>query len=393
MASKLAQPIERGILCTLPPAGEPHLLVERASGSLLIGIDGRARSLGTRAPTRHRSIDKSLFFVERGSCALCGEPLAHAGTMGSVQQLFFSVALVRCRCGLVQKREFPRTEVLSSIYGESYANFSPPDPGVVRRVHGPRLARLPRGRGRLLDVGCGAGGFVLAAQLAGYDAQGLDPFLPQVDARSVSGLHRMSLDAAAQSLDLGRFDVVTLWAVWEHLEDPLSVLGTAQRLLVPGGSLVLNSPSGASVHARLRPDRWYMATLLEHLHFLTPEAARSVSSRLDLRLTALRSAGVPFPLGGRGTGSIGQGLNAAALRRILDLKEPPAAASRGGFGAGAVLPESDPGRGAAACAPKPAGRSLTATLREQPILGRAFRSVLAASRLGDHLEITLTQGA
>src|SRR5690606_1831327 len=126
------------------------------------------------------------------------------------------------------------------------------------------------------------------------------------------------VEARAQ---LGTFDVVTLWAVWEHLVNPVEMIRAAASLLRTGGRLVLNSPNGESLHARLQSN-WYMATLLEHLHLLTPQACRELARLTGLQVVNLRRCGTPYPLGSRGSGAAGQGLNHESLSFLMGVPLP-----------------------------------------------------------------------
>jgi 2-polyprenyl-3-methyl-5-hydroxy-6-metoxy-1,4-benzoquinol methylase len=113
-----------------------------------------------------------------------------------------------------------------------------------------RLESLGIDRGaRLLDLGCGAG--CVAAELSrrGYRVTGIDGHQALIEvartrAPSATFLCRdlregvSSLDAAVSS-----FDVVALFDVIEHLEQPAKALGDALSLVAPGGFLVGTVPA------------------------------------------------------------------------------------------------------------------------------------------------------
>jgi SAM-dependent methyltransferase len=118
--------------------------------------------------------------------------------------------------------------------------------GAAREVtHRHFLTRFPpHGAGRLLDVGCGLGYFVAAAQAAGWDGFGCDTSEPWVRrARSLAGAERISLGPVEPGLFGGEFDLITSWDVLEHIHDPLPFLNVIASLLAPGGRAFLRTPN------------------------------------------------------------------------------------------------------------------------------------------------------
>lgn len=135
------------------------------------------------------------------------------------------------------------------------------------------LSRIERHewRGRLLDVGCGLGLFVEVAQLAGWEAWGVDLNRHAVKwaRQHVTGNVRWGKAAAVDAAD-GSFDCITMFDVIEHLNDPRQELGEIWRLLRPGGLLVIVTPDAGSLVSRALGSHWLeMKRAPEHLHFFT----------------------------------------------------------------------------------------------------------------------------
>jgi SAM-dependent methyltransferase len=112
-----------------------------------------------------------------------------------------------------------------------------------------RLARLETALGRpvrglrLLNVGCGTGGFNAAAESAGADVWGVD-----ADAEAVGLARRRvrrALVGAGEALPFAAasFDVVYCFSTLEHLADAAHGLSEMLRVLRPGGELYLHAPS------------------------------------------------------------------------------------------------------------------------------------------------------
>lgn len=91
----------------------------------------------------------------------------------------------------------------------------------------------------LLDVGFGCGGFLHLTKEHFKSVSGMD-LQPDV----VELLKKENFDVTATLPDR-KFDVVTLWHVFEHLHDPVETLWEIKQVLAPGGRLVIEVP-----HAR-----------------------------------------------------------------------------------------------------------------------------------------------
>ena len=133
------------------------------------------------------------------------------------------------------------------------------------------LARAVPPPARLLDVGAGRGRFALAAQRAGYDALGVEPSLRGVQAAAAIGapVKRATIEAA--EIEPGSTDLVSLWHVLEHLDDPGDAVQQIAGWLRPGGWVLVGVPNLASVQARVGAQRWYHLDVPRHrVHFTPP---------------------------------------------------------------------------------------------------------------------------
>lgn len=121
---------------------------------------------------------------------------------------------------------------------------------------------------RLLDVGAYIGVFVEVALEAGWDACGVEPSAWAVREAEKQGLPVFKgTQQTLQTAD-GRFDVITMWDVIEHVADPAGELSRAYELLKPGGVIAVHTMDVESAAAHLLGERW--PWLMEmHIHYFS----------------------------------------------------------------------------------------------------------------------------
>ncbi|MCU0236616.1 MAG: class I SAM-dependent methyltransferase [Acidobacteria bacterium] len=169
--------------------------------------------------------------------------------------------LFSCRdCAFVFANPVPDGEAIAGFYAAlEDEEYSQEDEGRGRNfaVILRRLGRFAPPGSPLLDVGAASGIFLNLARGAGYEVAGIEPSARLVaDAERLYGL-KLFLGSAGQYPAGRAFAVVTLLDVLEHVTDADAFLGTLERLLAPGGMLVIVTPDIGSLAARMMGGRWW----------------------------------------------------------------------------------------------------------------------------------------
>ncbi len=161
----------------------------------------------------------------------------------------------------------------------------------LRDLVGATIRWLPQSfRGRLLDVGCGAGDFLAQMRDLGWEVRGVEPDPAAVRvARSHFGL-----DVTCQTLEEARFpaerfDVITLGHVIEHLPDPIGTLRECRRVLTPTGRLVIVTPNVDSLGHYFFGAFWRGLEVPRHLQLYSPSTLQRSAERAGLRVSVLRT--------------------------------------------------------------------------------------------------------
>src|SRR5437867_11790375 len=233
-----------------------------------------------RAPARPAEITNS--------CALCSN--GRTRTMFEVD----GSVIVKCDdCGLVRQATRPSATAAlddSDYYATEnpkggYANYFL-DSDVNRRTFRDRIRAIESryGRkGRLLDVGCALGDFLLEAKASGWDVEGVEISAFAAEQARARGLRVTTGRLEELALPAASFDVITLYDSVEHLADPVATLAAVRRLLVPGGIVHLVTPNVGGLQARLLGRLWYHYKPGEHLFYFSHRTLRAVCEAAGLR--------------------------------------------------------------------------------------------------------------
>lgn len=154
--------------------------------------------------------------------------------------------------------------------------------------------------GRILDVGCGTGDFLVVCAEHGWETVGVDvsPYAARISAeRSGGEAHGGRLEDAP--LQPGSFDVIHMHHVLEHVADPVDVLQRIRGLLRPGGRLVLEVPNERNlINLAMRLQGKAMLPSDQpptHLLFFDPPSLRAAVSAAGLEVEFLRQQDLVTP--------------------------------------------------------------------------------------------------
>ncbi len=130
------------------------------------------------------------------------------------------------------------------------------------------------GGGRILDVGCSTGDFLLTLDSKKWDRHGVEYIADVVRLvqASLTELNIFAGDIHLPDLPPRSFDLITFWHVLEHLYETPRVLARARELLKPGGWIVIDVPNFASYQAEWFRDHWYAFDVPRHLHHFSPRS-------------------------------------------------------------------------------------------------------------------------
>lgn len=243
-------------------------------------------------------------------------PLGCSGGLEATRYILPEGALLRCtECGQLL------SQCTEERYWQSMEEFDDPqgtlpDQRSVERRFRRSKKFLDRIAGllgkspsdiRLLDVGCSSGAFLGAAVKLGYLAEGVEPAAKAAQTAQASGLkvhHGLLQEAGFAD---GQFDAITLFEVIEHLKEPLDLLQECQRILRPGGILLVGTGNAAGWSMAAMGAKWEYLSIEKHgghISFYTPHSLSVLARRAGFEVANIRTRGVRFSEKGDCTGPL-----------------------------------------------------------------------------------------
>ncbi len=146
--------------------------------------------------------------------------------------------------------------------------------------------RIKKGS-NVLDYGCGAGEFVKFIE---NDFQTFG-FEPNSDARNaaINKTEKVKIINDINSVENGSLDAITLWHVFEHIENQSEMLETFNQKLKEKGLLIIAVPNPTSYDAKHYKEFWAAYDVPRHIyHFSKKGMENLISKNSDWKLRKIK---------------------------------------------------------------------------------------------------------
>ncbi|MDB6123412.1 MAG: Methyltransferase type 11 [Pedosphaera sp.] len=219
-------------------------------------------------------------------CPLCGQDKAQPHLQKG------ELSLVRCRnCSMIYANPVAQELATGSFYDQAGVPFylSPAkvesDYSPVRFERELRLFRSHCQKGEVLDVGCSTGAFLFQLKTRypdQYSIVGTDVSGAPLDYAESRGVPVIRGDFLSHDFAGRTFDVVTFWAVMEHLTEPKRFLEKAASILKPNGLCFILVPNMSSLAVRILGAK-YRYIFPPHINYFTKATlSRFVESQFNI---------------------------------------------------------------------------------------------------------------
>lgn len=200
------------------------------------------------------------------------------------------LSVVKCSdCDLVYLNPRPDKSLGLEYFEKAYSNAEGFEEHEYYRNHDQIFRRnkvrfdtikdLPVNRKRVLDFGAGQGHFVKTAADHGWDAVGIELSVAAI--RVAKENFDLNLLDSLDKVE-GLFDVITLWDVIEHLEDPKQTLLDLEKYLAPEGYFIIETSNIDSSDYVALKENWSYWNI-DHLYYYSRKTLNYLMNTINFR--------------------------------------------------------------------------------------------------------------
>jgi SAM-dependent methyltransferase len=190
--------------------------------------------------------------------------------------------LLKCAsCGLIKTHPCPSPEHLPDYYkSEEYLSHGADKKGLFASLY--RLAKsfnignkvglfrslIPAGH--ILDFGCGTGDLISHAKASGYTVRGAEPSQAAIS-HAPADVMDLIVSPDQELTSPRQYDIISMFHVLEHVEDPKTLVTSLRNKLNPKGYLIIAVPNFTSFDAEHYGADWAAWDVPRHLWHYSPD--------------------------------------------------------------------------------------------------------------------------
>lgn len=167
----------------------------------------------------------------------------------------------------------------------------------IRKKEDYIISHLPKSNHpyKLLDVGCGDGSFLERLNPNRFEGTGVEINREGFDICGKKGLVVHNGDVKAIDFGDAKFDVITLWNVLEHIENPKELTDALFPLLSDEGVLVIQVPNADSLGFKIGKQYWFHMDSPRHLVHFNKSSINTLCDLTGFELVAVINEYYDYP--------------------------------------------------------------------------------------------------
>jgi 2-polyprenyl-3-methyl-5-hydroxy-6-metoxy-1,4-benzoquinol methylase len=177
--------------------------------------------------------------------------------------------LVKSPVGFIFCSRIPSEEELENHYNE-YSRNEYISPLTIKRYN-ELLDEFERYRctGKLLDIGCYVGGFLVEAKKRGWDVYGTEYSDEAVEKCEQRGIKMHKGKLCSEWFGDEMLDIITSFEVIEHINNPIEEVKNIKKILRKGGLFYVTTPNFNALERFLLKGKYSIIAYPEHLSYYT----------------------------------------------------------------------------------------------------------------------------
>ena len=237
-----------------------------------------------------------------------------------------SFDIFRCEeCGFVFTQNTPDEKEIAKYYeSPAYISHSDTKKGIVNTLYHIVRSIMMRRKtslikkltllqnGKILDYGAGTGTFAHAMQRKGWDVTAIE----KSEAARLLAKEKHNLEILPEEslskIESGSTDVVTMWHVLEHIQNPGKLFDEVHRILDETGIAVIACPNCSSYDAGNYKEHWAAYDVPRHLWHFTPGTIMALGEKHGFILERQ----YPMPFDGFYISMLSEGYKGSRLKTL-----------------------------------------------------------------------------
>lgn len=195
-------------------------------------------------------------------------------------------------CSLRFTQDVPEPSEIGRYYkSEYYISHSETNKGIVNWLY-LRVRKLTLSskrnfieeetgikKGKLLDIGAGAGAFVHHMKEHDWQAEGVEPDSQAIERAKHQYNLQLNPSSHLFSLQTEIFDAITMWHVLEHVHDLHGYIRHIKSICKPGGKIFIAVPNYTSFDADHYESSWAAYDVPRHLYHFSPASMQELMKK------------------------------------------------------------------------------------------------------------------
>lgn len=227
-------------------------------------------------------------YLEKRNCPVCNS--------SKKKDIFFKEGskFVSCKvCNMVYLDPVFKDNYLFKYYSNSpdvQANAHVKEKKFYNSIYnsGIDIIKKKKKIGKLMDLGCSGGFFLDIVKKKGWETFGIEINKKEFNIAKKKN-HKVWNVELSKIDKKEKFDVITLWDVFEHIKDPHTILKEMKKRLNNKGLIFLQIPNSHSIAAQILREKCNVFDPIEHVNLYNVNSLKKLFSLTNFKVVNIKS--------------------------------------------------------------------------------------------------------